>query len=267
MRHQILVTLILLLTGTTALWSATGVSIEDDFYTPANISVPKGTTVVWTWNGSANHSVTSGPANAPDGLFDSGIHNTGTFSFTFNNTGTFPYFCQVHGAMMTGSVTVTCGTTVKLLKNPGFESGNVNWVSSPTTIINNTTTFPPHTGNFKAQLNGKGVINKASVFQQVTIPSNACSASLSFFIRIATTETTTTAANDKLKVQILDSNGALLKTLKAFSNLNKTKGYVKKSFDVLAFKGQTIRVGFLGSENSSLKTTFLIDDVALNITK
>jgi hypothetical protein len=37
-----------------------------------------------------------------------------------------------------------------------------------------------------------------------------------------------------------------------------------KTFDVTAFKGQTIRVYFLGTEDSSLQTSFVIDDTAVN---
>jgi plastocyanin len=265
--RYISIALLIFLIATTAVWSSTGVSIEDNFYTPADITVTKGTTVVWTWNGNNDHSVTSGTPGAPNGIFGSEIDNSGTFSFTFNNVGKFPYFCQVHGAAMVGSVTVVCGNKSQLLSNRGFESGNVSWVSNPTSIINNTTTFPPHSGKFKAQLNGKGTTNTASIYQQITIPSNACSASLSFFLRVASTETTTTLANDKLKVQILDGAGSLLKTLKTFSNLNKSTSYSKKSFNVLSFKGKTIRVRFLGTENGSMKTTFLLDDTALTVTR
>ena len=41
--------------------------------------------------------------------------------------------------------------------------------------------------------------------------------------------------------------------------------YLLKSFDVTAYKGQTIRVYFLGVEDVSLQTSFLIDDTALNV--
>jgi plastocyanin len=77
-------------------------------YTPANITINKGDTIQWTWSG-LNHSATSGTPGHPDGIFDSGILNTGaTFSFTFTAAGTFPYFCTVHGGCcgMIGSVTV-----------------------------------------------------------------------------------------------------------------------------------------------------------------
>src|SRR5437870_5006237 len=77
-------------------------------FSPKDLSIQVGDTVEWTWQ-SDDHSVTSGTVGNPDGLFDSGIQNTGfTFSFTFNDAGTFPYFCMVHGACcgMVGSVTV-----------------------------------------------------------------------------------------------------------------------------------------------------------------
>jgi aminopeptidase S len=38
---------------------------------------------------------------------------------------------------------------------------------------------------------------------------------------------------------------------------------VQKSLNVLAYKGKTVTVKFLGNEDSSLQTSFVIDDVAL----
>src|SRR5687767_3318562 len=103
MFFKILMTLLSILIFAGAAFSAVGVSVEDDFFTPTNLNISKGTTVTWTWNTNRNHTVTSGNASAPTNLFDSGIKSSGTFSFTFNSTGTFPYHCRVHGAMMTGT--------------------------------------------------------------------------------------------------------------------------------------------------------------------
>jgi hypothetical protein len=157
----------------------------------------------------------------------------------------------------------------QIFVNPGFESGNVDWNSSPLTGIigTTTTTDPAHTGTFRSKLGGKGVVNTGSIFQQVSIPSNACIAKLMFFERITTAETTTSLANDKLQIQVLNPTGTLLQTLATHSNLNKTSGYVLRTFSVLSFKGQTIRIRFLGTENASLKTTFLLDDTSLKTGK
>lgn len=88
--------------------STSSISIGDDFYGPSALTVQQGTTVVWTHNGSNHHTVTSGTAPTPNGLFDTPeLTNGQTFSFRFNDPGTFPFFCRVHGAMMTGTITVT----------------------------------------------------------------------------------------------------------------------------------------------------------------
>ncbi len=151
----------------------------------------------------------------------------------------------------------------QLLLNPGFESGNVNWVAD-TGVITNSTGRSPRSGSFYAWLNGYGFSNTDFVYQQVTIPSTATSATLTFWLAIDTAETTTTTAFDTLKLQIRNSSNTVLATLVTYSNLNKTTGYVLRTFDLTSFKGQTIRVYFLGQEDFSLQTSFVIDDTALN---
>ncbi len=59
-----------------------------------------------TWNFEGFHSVTSGNCCNPDGNFDSGTMSSGSFSHTFPAAGSFPYFCTVHGSLMTGMVVV-----------------------------------------------------------------------------------------------------------------------------------------------------------------
>ena len=57
----------------------------------------------------------------------------------------------------------------------------------------------------------------------------------------------------------------MLATLATYSNLNKNTGYAQKSFNLIGYKGQTIRVYLLGKEDSSLQTSFVVDDFALNV--
>lgn len=79
------------------------VSIVDFAFTPKTITVPVGTTVRWTNNGSAPHTVTS--TSSPK-AFDSGTLNSGdTFQHTFTTAGQFPYRCNIHPSM-TGTVIV-----------------------------------------------------------------------------------------------------------------------------------------------------------------
>jgi subtilisin family serine protease len=157
-------------------------------------------------------------------------------------------------------------TGTQLLLNPGFESGNVSWVAT-SGVITNSTGRTPRTGSWYAWLDGYGTTHTDTLYQQVTIPSNATAATLSFYLKIDTAETTTSVAYDKLTVQIRNSSGTVLATLATYSNLNKSSGYVLKTFDLLAYRGQTIRVYFSGTEDSSLQTSFIIDDTALNVSQ
>ena len=65
-------------------------------FTPQNVTIHVGDTVQWTWAASG-HSSTSGTPGNPDGLWDSGIQNSGfVFTHTFTTAGTFNYFCSPH---------------------------------------------------------------------------------------------------------------------------------------------------------------------------
>src|SRR5437868_2548687 len=116
----------------------------------------------------------------------------------------------------------------QLLLNPGFELGNNgNWTTT-SGVIDNSPGRPARSGSWKAWLDGYGATHTDYAYQQVTIPSSATSATLTFWLRIDTSETTTTTAYDKLSVQILDSAGNLLQTLATYSNLNANSTYAQK---------------------------------------
>ncbi|MEO9308866.1 MAG: plastocyanin/azurin family copper-binding protein [Nitrososphaera sp.] len=86
--------------------STPGCETTNECFMPSLISVPVGTTVTWTNNDTAAHTVTSGTAATPDGIFDSGLFMAGkSFSHTFESPGQYPYYCLVH-PWMAGTVTV-----------------------------------------------------------------------------------------------------------------------------------------------------------------
>jgi len=149
----------------------------------------------------------------------------------------------------------------ELLLNRGFESGNVNWTATAG-VINNSTGQTPRTGSWYAWLDGYGTTHTDTLFQDVAVPASATSVTLSFWIKITTAETTTTTAFDTLRVQIRNTSNTVLTTLATYSNLNKSSTYVQKTFDLTSFQGQTIRIYFLGTEDSSLQTSFVIDDTS-----
>ena len=160
------------------------------------------------------------------------------------------------------SVSNTVLPSVELITNGGFESGKAPWAGSNGVITKNST-YAGHAGVWKAWLNGFGSANTEYVQQSISIPANASLPKLNFWLRVASSETTTTIAYDTLKVQVRNSGGTLLATLATYSNLNKGSTYLLKTFDMSPYKGQTVQVYFEGVEGSSVATSFLIDDVSV----
>ncbi len=77
------------------------VTLSGFAFSPATVTVPVGSTVIWTNKDSTTHTVTS-----DGGVFASGNLAVGdTFSHTFNQAGTFQYHCQIHPSM-TGKIIV-----------------------------------------------------------------------------------------------------------------------------------------------------------------
>jgi plastocyanin len=90
------------------------VTAQDFLFTPANLTIGQGDTVIWT-NIGGIHTTTSGtvPAGSgsPDGLWDGSLPASGaSFSMTFSNYAprTYSYYCTFHASLsMIGSLTVT----------------------------------------------------------------------------------------------------------------------------------------------------------------
>ncbi len=96
------------------------VTLTNTVFTPDDITVNLGDTVVWT-NTEGFHNV-----SADDASFRSGdpANPPWVFEFTFNTPGDFGYFCEIHGSTsggMRGNVTV-----VDPVFSDGFESGDTS---------------------------------------------------------------------------------------------------------------------------------------------
>lgn len=157
------------------------------------------------------------------------------------------------------------GGSSQLLGNPGFETGTAAPWTTSSGVLNNSTSEPAHSGSWDAWLDGYGSTHTDTLLQQVSVPSTSTSATLSFYLHIDTAETTTSTAYDTLKVQIRNSSGTVLATLATYSNLNANSGYALKSFSLNSYIGQTIQVYLVGAEDSTLQTSFVVDDFALNV--
>ena len=192
--------------------------------------------------------------------------STGTVSGTPTTAGTYTVTATATSGSASGSTTFTftiagsgsCAAGQKLA-NPGFESGATSWTQTSGVIGQyGSQGEPTHGGTWDAWLDGYGTTHTDTLSQSVTIPAGCTSSTLSFYLHIDTAETTTTTAYDKLTVKIGST------TLATYSNLNKASGYVLRSFNVGSFAGQTVTVSFSGTEDSSLQTSFVVDDTAVN---
>jgi hypothetical protein len=147
------------------------------------------------------------------------------------------------------------GCSGQKLGNAGFESGASVWSASAGVIAQRGST---HSGAWDALLGGHGTTRTDTLSQSVAVPAG-CHATLSFWLHIDTRETTTRTQYDRLAVQVGSQ------TVATFSNLNAAAGFVQKSFDVSGSAGQTVAVKFTGTEDSSLQTSFVVDDTALTL--
>ncbi len=173
-------------------------------------------------------------------------------------------------ATFTGTNTVALiGAGTSLLTNGGFESGTTGWVFSGAFQADSRfANSRSGTGYaYLARSDGSGGDNLiGSMYQAVAIPSAAISPTLTFWYNITSWETSSTPF-DVLNVRILNSGGTYLATVAVLSNLHKAalRVYSSVTFDLTPFKGQTIRIHFLGTTDGILPTVFRIDDVGITV--
>ncbi|MFL6700628.1 MAG: protease pro-enzyme activation domain-containing protein [Vitreoscilla sp.] len=191
-------------------------------------------------------------------------------SHTYSAAGTYSVTETVtdsnsKSASKTASVTV--GTPPppppSVLSNGGFESSASPWtVSSGVWCTNSSCSGQTaHGGTGFAWMDGYGSAHTDTVSQTFSIPSGKTTATLSFYLHINTAETGSTAY-DKLTVTMTPSGGSAT-TLATYSNVNAASGYVLKTINVSSFIGKSVTLKFTGTEDASLATSFVLDDVSV----
>ena len=69
------------------------IAIKNFAFSPAELTVKAGDTVIWTNEDSAPHSIKSESFNSQT------LSSGDSFSFKFENTGTYDYTCGIHPSM------------------------------------------------------------------------------------------------------------------------------------------------------------------------
>ncbi len=238
--------------------------------------------------GTSGATVTAGSASATSdasGNYAIAGLAAGTYTVAASKSGcTFsPTSLSVTvGPNATGkNFTATCGGggQVERIANGGFETLTASTNSAPDGSWSRTaytgTSFntliaggtAPRTGTDYSYFGVYASSSQTVTSANAVIPAAATSATLTLYVSIVTAETTTATAYDKLSVQLVDATtGSVLATLGTVSNLDKTGSattYALKSYTVTSYKGRTVKVRFAATNDSSLVTTFRIDDVSL----
>ena len=148
-----------------------------------------------------------------------------------------------------------CSPT-QVVANGGFENGSSPW-SSSSGVITSGGGESAHGGSSFAWLDGYGTTHTDTLSQSVSIPAGCTTATLTVWLHIDTSETTSSVAYDTLTAKFGST------TLATYSNLDAADGYVQRTYDVSSFIGQTATLNFTGREDSGLQTSFVLDDIAI----
>lgn len=76
--------------------NSNSVTIENFAFSPTTLTIQKGTTVTWTNQDSAPHTVTSDSGSE---LSSASLSKGQSYSHTFDQAGTFTYHCNFHSMM------------------------------------------------------------------------------------------------------------------------------------------------------------------------
>lgn len=210
---------------------------------------PGGTsTLQWTTTGMTSCSASGGWSGSKALSGSQQVSPSSTTTYTLNCSGTAPAPQErVSNGGFSGTVTEWTLST-NFYANSNFGSCNLTcpgyaYVSEPN-------------GNLSLSNNLFG-----SMRQDISLPSSASSITLTFWISISTQETGTTPF-DVLSVSLLNTQGSPLQLIQTFSNAN-AGGYRKTTFDLTPYKGQTVRISFVGTTDSTKGTVFRVDDVSV----
>jgi len=215
-----------------------------------------GGTAPYTYKWYRNGALIAGATSATYAFTAQAADNGAVFNASVTDSATTPATVTSSNATLTVG-----GSQTERVGNGGFESGTAPWAGT-TGVIGSFSGQTAYAGTRFAWLGGNGITASETITQDVVIPSTATSASLTFALHIDTAESGSTAY-DKLVVTVKNTAGAVLGTLATYSNVNAASGYQIRSFNLLPYKGQTVRLSFAMTEDSSLQTSFVLDQVSL----
>jgi FG-GAP-like repeat len=148
-----------------------------------------------------------------------------------------------------------------VLVNGGFETGTfLPWVMDGTNPTPLVTTAQAHFGSHSAFLgtvSDPEPLGDSSFYQQITVP--AAGGTLAYWWRGGTTDG---IPFDYQDAYVTDTSGTILATI-SHTCLN-TGGWLRQTFDMTPYAGQTVRIKFLVHQDGAGNDTWMyVDDVGL----
>lgn len=145
------------------------------------------------------------------------------------------------------------------LVNGGFENGTTGWTQYSSGGYPLISTAKPRTGAWSVWALGYNSATER-IGQTVTVPTNG---TLGYWWHLTSSEGTTTAY-DYMFVRIRNTSGTVLATLRTRSNTAARNVWSFDSVSLAAYAGQSVVVSFEFSTDSSLVSSFYVDDVSLS---
>jgi hypothetical protein len=162
-----------------------------------------------------------------------------------------------------GIQAISCAGT-QMFGNPGFEAGTpAPWVATYADEITSAGP-PPRTGTWNAVLDVENNDTRKSLAQTVSIPRYCAAATFSFWLRV---QTFIAPGSSNLYLRILaPARNTVLATLATFPPTN-TADYQRYTYNLTAYRGQTVVVRFDGVATGTRRTIYVIDDTSLTLTR
>jgi M6 family metalloprotease-like protein len=257
--------------------------------TPASgaTGVAVATAITATFSKDMNAStITTSTFYLNNGVTGTVSYNTGTKTATFTPSADLAlnttYTATItNGVKDTGghpltvnkswSFTTNDGVSVtSLLVNGDFEAGANGWTQSSDggwdlIYTDGATSGFSHGGNGYAWMGGYDY-GIDLLYQDVAIPADVTNVKMRFWYQIATAESPDWEY-DTMKLEVRNpSTNAVLATLDNWSNLNASEDYMQSpQYDLMAFKGQTVRLAFVVAMDYSVNTNFFMDDMTVSV--
>lgn len=196
-------------------------------------------------------------ATPTSGTGSATISYTASANAGATRSGTVTAARQVFTVTQAGAGTSSAGIT-----NGDFEQGRVAWVEQGSQILYNDPARAR--GSYWMAWLGGYDGGTDIMYQTVTVPANASSVNLSFWYTIYTNEAPGTPY-DIMTVDVYNSAGTTkLATLGSLSNVNAVTTWTQSpSYNLTAYRGQTVRLVFNATTDASNPTSFYVDDVLI----